>query len=300
MLKNKKLLIITAGPVSKIEPFIEPAKGLKIDLVTASFSDLEFESGKNYELRVLGHDLDEFGIIYIRLVGKRLEDATLLARFAKKMGIRVVDRHYGEAHMMPVSLSKAVELSRLIEEGVPIPKTYFGSLKNIREKASNMVGFPFVLKSTSGKKAREVWAPKTHAELDDLIKDLLKEEKAGKRFFAQEFTKASQRVRVFVLGDRAVAAITRPTRWRRRFLKKVGGEFPEGEKDSLNPIPEKYGELAVRAARAVGLDIAGVDIAEGEDGKIVVWEVNSAPAWKLVAKDTGINIEEEILKFLVK
>ena len=293
-------MIVTGGPVSKIEPFVEQAGKLGVKLTIASFSDLEFQSGGKYELKILGRDVRGFDVLYIRLVGKRLEDATLLARYAKEKGLRVVDKHYGSAHMMPVSLSKAIELSLLIENNIPTPATYFGSLENIKNKAGGVVGFPFVLKSTSGKKAREVWSPETHEELDELVNKLTKEEKEGKRFFAQEFTKASQRVRVFVLGDRAIGAITRPTKWRRRFIEKVNGEYPEGEKKAVYPVPEKYEALAVRAAKAVEIDIAGVDLAEDENGKMVVWEVNSAPAWKAVSKDTGINVEEEILKWILK
>ncbi len=297
-MKNK-ILIITGGRISKIEPFIEPAKKLGINLTIASFYDLEFQDGSDYVLKVLGEDVSSFDTIYIRMVGKRLEEASLLVGYAKSKGVKLIDRLYEEAYMMPISLSKAIELSILIKNKIPVPRTYFGSLANIKSKASGIVGFPFVLKSTSGKKAREVWFPRTPEELDVLIRELKKEEREGKRFFAQEFTKASQRVRVFVLGGRALGAITRPTKWRKQFIEKTNGEFPEGEKMALAPIPEKYSSLAIAAARVVGLDIAGVDLAEEDiSGKIVVWEVNSAPAWKLIAKDTGINIEEEILKWI--
>jgi ribosomal protein S6--L-glutamate ligase len=105
---------------------------------------------------------------------------------------------------------------------------------------------------------------------------------------------------VFVLGGKAIAAITRPTKWRKRFLNaNEAGEYPEGEKMALHPIPKEDAQLAIKAAAAVGLDIAGVDIAQDDQtGRRYVWEVNAAPAWGAVAKDTGLNIEEEILKFL--
>ena len=175
-----------------------------------------------------------------------------------------------------------------------------GSLAYLVEVAEPSLGFPFAIKSTIGKKAREVWSPKTREELAELVERLRGEEKQGKRFFAQAFTVASQRTRVFVLGGRAFAAITRPTKWRKRFLEvDEAGEYPEGEKMALHPIPKEDAELAVAAANVVGLDIAGVDIAqEDKTGKRYVWEVNAAPAWGAVAKDTGLNIEEEILKFL--
>jgi len=67
----------------------------------------------------------------------------------------------------------------------------------------------------------------------------------------------------------------------------------------LIPVPEKYSEMAVKAAKTVDLDISGVDIlVEDATDKLYVIEANAAPSWKLIAKDCGVNVEKEILKFL--
>ena len=59
-------------------------------------------------------------------------------------------------------------------------------------------------------------------------------------------------------------------------------------------------ELAVKACRALDIDIAGVDIIqEDQSKKNYVLEVNSAPRWEAIRKDTGINPEKEIVKYLV-
>ena len=299
-MKNKKILVVVGGPKHKLDPFLEAGKNLGIDVVTASFSQINYESKGKFVLKVDDIDIAEFDVIYIRMIGKRLEDATLLVSYAKEKGIRLVDRFFETADMMPLSLGKSIETKKLIEWGVSLPKTYFASIKKIRENAEEKIGFPYLIKSTTGKKAREVWLPKTKSELEELLGDLEKQERKGMRFFATEFVKSSQRIRVFVLGGRIIGAITRPTKWRKRFIKKVGGEFPEGEKKSLNIIPRDVSEISIQAANALGVDIAGVDILkEDKSGKLYVIEVNAAPAWKLVANDTGLNIEEEILKYLL-
>ena len=65
------------------------------------------------------------------------------------------------------------------------------------------------------------------------------------------------------------------------------------------PVAESSSTLAVMAANALEIDIAGVDIIHDEaTGKAYVLEVNSAPRWESIEKDTGLNIEREILKFL--
>ena len=65
------------------------------------------------------------------------------------------------------------------------------------------------------------------------------------------------------------------------------------------PVPEGDARLAVEAAGALDINIAGVDIIhEDATGRAYVLEVNSAPRWDSIAKDTGVNVESEILKFL--
>jgi ribosomal protein S6--L-glutamate ligase len=71
-----------------------------------------------------------------------------------------------------------------------------------------------------------------------------------------------------------------------------------GEKGKIE-VTDELKELALLSAKAVSLDIAGIDILkEDKTGKLYVIEANAAPSWKAMAKDTGINIEREILKYL--
>lgn len=292
---NKKLLIITGGPLKKLDSFqdILPFSGL--DTTLASFSNLSFvlEPKKDFILKVKGKDIGNFDIIYIRLVGKRLEDATLLVNYATDKGVRIVDRLYKKSLFLPSSISKAIEMRLLANAGISLPKTFYGSLERIAQIAPRMFGYPFVIKSTSGKKARDAWSPRNLKEFKKLLKELEKREKKGDRFFAQEFIEAGQRVRVLVVGSEVVGAISRPTKWRSRFTSA------EPEKKALIPVPKRYAEIALKAAEAVFLDIAGVDILTDEvSGKVFVIEANAAPSWKALAKDTGINIEEKILSYL--
>jgi len=82
---KKKLLILTGGPKKKLDAFVEPAKDLGLAVTLASFADLTFLLSKQSPkivLKVKDQSLAEFDLIYIRMVGKRLEDATLVVNFA--------------------------------------------------------------------------------------------------------------------------------------------------------------------------------------------------------------------------
>jgi RimK family alpha-L-glutamate ligase len=298
--KTLKILIVVGGGTKHLASFVEAGEKLGLNLTVASFSDIEYKLEEHrVEFRIRGKKLDEFGVCYIRLAGKRYEDVALLVNELKKNKVKIIDRIYEKGAYLRLPLPKSIETKVLHENGIPVPKTYFGTLRNIAEKAPEIFGFPFVIKSTIGKQGHAVWSPEEKAELDSLIDELSKKAVQGDRFIAQEFIEASQRDRVFVIGDAAIAGITRPTRWRKRFIKAVNGEVPAGIRKVLSPLPNDEVELAVKAAKSLSIDIAGVDILKDDKtGKLYVLEVNSAPRWVALKKDTGINIEEEILKFL--
>jgi ribosomal protein S6--L-glutamate ligase len=300
-MRNNKILVIVGGGKKHLASFIREGKKLGCKIKTASFSELEYRTGKgNPVLNIGGDDLASFSLIYIRLVGKRFEDVALLADYARQKKIIIVDRIYEKSLYIRLPLAKSLETKLLVQAGVPVPKSYFANLTKIKENGPEIFGFPFVIKGTVGKQGHAVWSPRNESELEELVEELhdYQKEKGG-RFLAQEFIKASQRNRVLVIGGKAVAAITRPTRWRKRFTEKIGGRYPEGRKEGLLPVPKDDAKLAIAAAKALSIDIAGVDIIrEDATGKPYILEVNSAPRWKAIKRDTGVNVEKEILKFL--
>lgn len=301
-MNNKKVLIIAGGGTKHLAPFIKEAKKLGVNLTTASFSDLEYLTDKtSFTLKVKNEDVASFSLIYIRLVGKRFEDVALLTSYAKEKGIRIVDRIYEKSQYIRLPLAKSLETKLLYKAGIPVPKTFFGNLSMIKEMGPKLFGLPFVIKGTVGKQGHAVWSPRNPDELEKLLQDLKDSERKGGRFIAQEFIEASQRDRVLVVGGKAIAAITRPTRWRKSFIKKVSGKYPEGERKGLFPVPKKDAELAVSAARALSIDIGGIDIIyEDATGKPYVLEVNSAPRWESIRKDCNISPEREIVRFLAE
>lgn len=293
---NKKILILVGGSRKKLDNFLGLAENLGVDLKIASFSEIEFVSTNGvYDLNIDGNNLSSCDVIYLRMLGKRLEDASLVANYAREKGIKIVDLLYTKSLLMPASLSKIIELEILISAGLPVPQIYFANLASISKNSAKILGFPFVIKSTSGKKARDVWSPQTKKELTVLINVLKEREAKGERFFSQKFIRASQRIRALVVGKEVIGAITRPAKWRRRLANNL-----ESQKETIRLTPGLE-NLALEAARAVSLDISGVDILLDEKTKKpYIIEANAAPSWKAIAKDTGVNVERKILEFLTR
>lgn len=297
----KKILILTGGNVSKIESFSSPAKDLGVSVTLASFSDVNYEiANKKINIRIKNKKLSDFDVIYFRMIGKRLEEATLVARYAKQNKIPIVDRLYTKSLLMPSTIAKAIEMQKLSEKGVTMPETIFGSLQYLSQNASKQFGFPFIIKSTTGQKAREVWMIKNKKEMEEFEKIHLPEQTSGAlRFFAQKFVKSVQRYRLFVLNNQVLAVLVMPTKWRKTIIDP--NQDPEPVKGMVESPNKQMVMLALQAAKAAGLSIAGVDILEEKDtNKYYVIEANAAPVWKAVSKWANIDVETKILKYLSK
>ncbi|QSG07319.1 RimK family alpha-L-glutamate ligase [Halapricum desulfuricans] len=92
-------------------------------------------------------------------------------------------------------------------------------------------------------------------------------------------------LRVYVVGDRVVGSMFRyapENDWRTNVA--LGGEVENAGEE----IPESVRDIALRATDAVGLDYAGVDLVEGEDGWLVL-EVNPTAGFKGLYEATGIS-----------
>lgn len=95
-------------------------------------------------------------------------------------------------------------------------------------------------------------------------------------------------LRLFVVGDRVPAAIARvapPGEFRTNV--HLGGRVRPFEPTAAMV------RLAVRAARILGLDYAGVDVVEGKDGPTVL-EVNGTPRWEGILEATGRDMAQDI------
>lgn len=89
--------------------------------------------------------------------------------------------------------------------------------------------------------------------------------------------------RVMVVGGEPVAAMA-------RHGKGWITNIHQGGRPAAVPAAGELGRLACAAAEAVGCDHAGVDLIEGRDGRLLVLEVNSMPAWRGLQSVTEVDI----------
>lgn len=99
-------------------------------------------------------------------------------------------------------------------------------------------------------------------------------------------------IRAFVVGERVVAAMARYSAdWRTNLARGGRAEARELTRDEQ--------AVSLRAARALGLDYAGVDLMPSPGGPTYVLEVNGSPGWEGIQATTPVRIAGEIVALVL-
>ncbi len=190
------------------------------------------------------------------------------------------------------AVDKYLALAALAAAGLPVPPTWSGESSAEALAAFEELGGDVVVKPLFGSEGRGL-VRVSHRELARRTFQTL--ERLGAVLHVQRTVRhPGHDLRVFVLGDRVLGAIRRHAPeddWRTNVA--VGGR---PEPCTADPVIE---QLALRAARAVGAEVAGVDLLHDLDrDRLVVLEVNAVPGWRALAQTIGIDVAAEILRML--
>lgn len=190
------------------------------------------------------------------------------------------------------SRDKLRSLQLLARRGVGLPVTGFAHSTRYTEDLIRLVGGPpLVVKLLEGTQGIGVVLCETQKAAESVI-EAFRGMKA--QFVVQEFIKEAggADLRCLVVGERVVAAMMR---------RAEAGEFRSNlhQGGSVEPVrltPEER-STAVRSARIMGLNVAGVDILRSHHGPVVM-EVNSSPGLEGIEKATGTDVAGKIVTFI--
>lgn len=237
-----------------------------------------------------GESLNDFDAVIPRIGASNTFYGSAVVRQFEMMGVYTVNR----SQAILRSRDKLRSLQIMAERGVPLPTTGCAhSTKDIDGLISIAGGAPVVVKLLAGTQGIGVVLAETQKAAESVIEAFrgLKE-----HIIVQEFVKESKGtdIRCFVVGDRVVATMMR---------KGVEGEFRSnlhrggtGFKVRITPVERV---TAVKAAQAMGLRVAGVDILRAANGPVVM-EVNSSPGLKGIEQTSGINVADKIISYIEK
>ena len=182
----------------------------------------------------------------------------------------------------------------LARNRLPVPKTvYVRDILDVEQAIDTVGGLPVVVKVTQGTQGDGVFLRHTAFEVRNLVQGLLM---TGKAVLVQEYIAEShgKDIRALVVGDKVVACMRRRARGR-----EFRSNFHLNGTVERVDLPEGYAEAACRAARVLGLNIAGVDLLEGNNGPLVL-EVNSSPGLEGIEKASGVNVAGAIVDYVME
>lgn len=223
--------------------------------------------------------------------GAEIKDACLpLIGHMARMGIKVINRR----EAIECARHKFFTLQALAAVGLPVARTLF--IPAVEGVDQAMVAFGTlgaVLKPVSSRQGRGICR---FMPGEPLPSDLEQELAAGRGILVQEYVPPEGRrdYRVLVIGRRVAGAmLLQPALNDFRANVHLGGE------GSAVDLSEEISDMAVRAASAIGLEIAGVDLMVAADGKHFVNEVNYAPGFRGLEAATGKDIAGAMIEYVL-
>lgn len=291
---------------------VENIQGLKIGLLASNpelYSNQRIiEAGQQ-----LGHHIEFFNIsqCYIKLDAKTPEvhyrggrilndlDAVIprirpsmtyygcaLTRQFESLGAYALNNASAITH----SRDKLYSLQLLLNSGLDIPITGFANSPLDTNDLIKMVGgSPLIVKLLEGTQGKGVVLAETKKAAESVINAF---KSLNANILVQEFIKEAngKDLRCFVINGKVVAAMQR---------EAPPGEFRAnihlGGTGSIVKITKEERKLAIAAAKAMGLDVAGVDLIRSAKGPLLL-EVNSSPGLEGIEGATGKDIALEIIK----
>ncbi|HKJ04381.1 MAG TPA: 30S ribosomal protein S6--L-glutamate ligase [Geopsychrobacteraceae bacterium] len=237
-----------------------------------------------------GEELKGYDAIIPRIGASITFYGAAVVRQFEMMGIYSVN----ESVAISRSRDKLRSLQLLARKGIGLPVTGFSHSTQFTSDLINLAGgTPLVIKLLEGTQGIGVVLAETGKAAESVIEAFrgLKE-----HILVQEFIKEAKGsdIRCFVIGDKVVAA-----------MKRQGkeGEFRSnlhrGGHASIAKLTPEERSTAVRAARIMGLNVAGVDLLRSNHGPVVM-EVNSSPGLQGIEEATGKNVAGMIIQFIEK
>jgi ribosomal protein S6--L-glutamate ligase len=190
------------------------------------------------------------------------------------------------------SRDKLRALQLLSRAGVDLPTTSFAhSTQDIDGLLEVVGGPPVVVKLLEGTQGLGVVLAETRKAADSVISAF---RQLDANILVQEFVKEARGadVRAFVVGGKVVAAMRR---------QAPPGEFRSnlhrGGQAEVIKLSANERATAVRAAKTMGLNVAGVDLLQSDVGPMVL-EVTSSPGLEGIEAASGVDIAAAIIEFI--
>ncbi|MBD8525242.1 30S ribosomal protein S6--L-glutamate ligase [Pseudomarimonas arenosa] len=263
------------------------ARGHEIEVINTLRCYMNITSHRP-ELRYKGEKVSGFDAVIPRIGASITFYGLAVLRQFEMMGVYTLN----ESVAIGRSRDKLRSLQLLSRAGIGLPVTAFAYDTNRIDEILDIVGGePVIIKLLEGTQGIGVVLGETRSSARSVIEAF---RGAKVNILVQEYIKEAggTDLRCLVIGGKVVAAMKR---------QGAPGDFRSnlhrgGSAKSVKITPEER-STAIRAAKVMGLNVAGVDMLRSNHGPVVM-EVNSSPGLEGVEKATGMDVAGKIIEFL--
>jgi ribosomal protein S6--L-glutamate ligase len=247
-------------------------------------------TSKKPELRYMGEKLQGFDAVIPRIAASHTFYGLAVLRQFEMMGVYPLN----ESVAIGRSRDKLRSLQLLARDGVGLPVTAFANDSTRTDDLLGIVGgAPVVIKLLEGTQGIGVVLSETHKSAKSVVEAF---HGADIAILVQEFIKEAEGrdIRVLVIGRRIVAAMER-TGAKGDFRSNLhrGGSAKTVELSAAEKM------TALKAAKSMGLNVAGVDMLRSAHGPVVM-EVNSSPGLEGIEQTSGVDVALAMVSFIEK
>lgn len=239
-------------------------------------------------VRYKGESLDHFDAIIPRIAQSYTKYGTAIVRQFESQG------SFTTASSLAINRSrdKLRAYQVLAKAGVGIPKTVFArETANFEDVVSLAGGTPLIIKVARGTHGNGVVLAETPKAAKAVMQAFYVE---GVNFLVQEFIQesAGQDIRALVVGSRVVTSIKRQS-----LDDDFRSNTHQGGVGTPVKLTDEEKKTAIKAAKAMGLPICGVDMMRSANGPLVL-EVNSSASLKTPELVTGRDVATKIIEYI--
>lgn len=241
----------------------------------------------NPKVRYEGEDVSLADVVIPRIASSYTMYGSSIVRQFEMMGAYTTTKSIALVR----ARDKLRSLQILAKAGVGIPKTVFSrETPEIEDILEQVGGTPVVIKVARGTHGKGVVLAETKKAAQAVMQAFYVE---GVNFLVQEYISESSGtdIRAFVVGNQVVASMKRQS-----LDDDFRSNLHQGAEGSSIKLTEPEKKTALKAAKAMGLQVCGVDIVRSDRGPLVL-EVNASPGFG-IERVTGRNISGKIIDYI--
>jgi ribosomal protein S6--L-glutamate ligase len=283
-----KIGILTRQPGYTVRRLKEAARarGHEVSVIKYPECYVEIEQDKP-EVRYRGKSLNDLDVIIPRILPGMTGYGTAIVRQFEMMGV------YTPAKSIAImrSRDKLRSLQLLSKAGVGIPKTVFSRETAAVDDLIDHLGVPMIIKLASGTQGNGVVLAETRKAAKSVIQAFYVNDTS---FLMQEYIQeaAGADIRVFIVGNQVVASMRRQS-----LDDDFRSNIHQGGTGTAVRLTDEEKRIALKAAKAMGLSICGVDMIASDRGPLIL-EVNSAPGLEGIEAVTERDIAAKIIEYV--